>query len=146
MFRLLKKKTFREYQLESKQLDIIEQKWALIKNNIIRKNAIKEEYEELQKKKKHKLTMSKKFIIFLLINCSIIEIFTGIITIIDMKLAWSIGIMPDFSPLVALIGAVVGEVIGLAVYFAKSTKENTEGGIVYFNATQGILNEEDAVG
>lgn len=45
--------------------------------------------------------------------------------------------MVDFSPIVTLIGAVVGEVIGFAIYAAKSTKENTEGGIVY----QNMMNE-----
>lgn len=145
MFYLLKK-NFSNYRQESHRLDVEERKWEIIKDNIIRKNKIKEEYKELKRKKTGKLTMSKKFIIFLLINCSIIEIFTGIITVIDMQLAWSVGIMPDFSPLVALIGAVVGEVIGLAIYFAKSTKENTEGGIVYYNATQGLLRDEDMVG
>ena len=41
---------------------------------------------------------------------------------------------PDFSPLVALIGAVIGEVIGFAVYSLKSAKENTKNGIVYEQA------------
>ena len=54
----------------------------------------------------------------------------------DLYIAKNTG-MVDFSPIVTLIGAVVGEVIGFAIYAAKSTKENTEGGIVY----QNMMNE-----
>ena len=48
-----------------------------------------------------------------------------------LSLAFVAGTMIDFTPLVALIGAVVGEVFGYAIYSLKSTKENTVGGIVY---------------
>lgn len=75
-------------------------------------------------------------LIFLFLNCTIIEIFTGFITIKDIQLAYTSGISPDFTPLVALIGAVIGEVIGLAAYYVKSTKENTIGGITYAAAMQ----------
>ena len=54
----------------------------------------------------------------------------------DLYIAKNTG-MVDFSPIVTLIGAVVGEVIGFAIYAAKSTKENTEGGIIY----QNMMNE-----
>ena len=47
--------------------------------------------------------------------------------------------MPDFTPLVTLIGAVVSEVIGFGVYSLKSTKENTVGGIVY----DSVINNSD---
>ena len=78
--------------------------------------------------------MSKKALIFLFINCTLVEIFTGWVTVKSFALAFAMGIMPDFSPLLAIIGAVVGEVIGLMTYYAKSTKENTVGGIVYENS------------
>lgn len=68
---------------------------------------------------------------FLFINCTLIEIFTGYATLKSFELAYSIGYGVDFSPLVALIGAVVGEVIGFAIYAVKSSKENSQGGIVY---------------
>ena len=48
-------------------------------------------------------------------------------------------IAPDFTPLVTLIGAVISEVIGYAVYSLKAMKENTSGGIVYDSA----LNNND---
>lgn len=38
---------------------------------------------------------------------------------------------PDLTPLITLIGAVVSEVIGFAIYSIKAAKENTSGGIVY---------------
>lgn len=146
MLGFLKRKHLSDFQKESKRLDILEERWDIAKDNIFRKNQIQSEFIELKKKKTNKLTMSKKLMIFLFLNCTIVEIFTGYITLLDLRLAYSLGIMPDFSPLVTLIGAVVGEVIGLATYFAKSTKENTEGGIIYYNATQGKINDDDAVG
>lgn len=83
------------------------------------------------RKKKSTLPTSKKLIFFLFINCTVIELFVAIVTICSIILSPMIGVMPDFTPLVALIGAVVGEVIGYAVYAIKSTKENSANGIVY---------------
>jgi len=48
----------------------------------------------------------------------------------DLHLVSQTG-MVDFTPIVTLIGAVVGEIIGFAIYAAKAAKENTVGGIVY---------------
>ena len=56
-----------------------------------------------------------------------------------LSLAFVAGTMIDFTPLVALIGAVVGEVFGYAIYSLKSTKENTVGGIVY----DSVINNSD---
>lgn len=68
--------------------------------------------------------MSKKIILFLFLNCTLIELFTGYITLIDLDIARTTGVV-DFTPIVTLIAAVVGEVIGFAIYAVKSTKENT---------------------
>lgn len=76
-------------------------------------------------------TTSKKLIAFLFINCTAIELFTMYVTLKSFYLAYAIGMMVDFTPLVALIGAVVSEVIGFAIYSLKAAKENTKGGIVY---------------
>ena len=73
-------------------------------------------------------------IAILFISCSAIEIFTGIVTIKSFTLAAQLGFSPDFTPLITLIGAVVSEVIGFAIYAIKSLKENTKGGIVYDTA------------
>ena len=83
------------------------------------------------KKKKRKMPTSKKLIWFLFFNCTIIELVVIFVTFKSLSLASSIGLTPDFTPLITLVGAVVSEVIGYAVYAAKSTKENTSGGISY---------------
>lgn len=80
---------------------------------------------------KKRLSTSKLLILFLFINCSVIEIFTMCVTLQSMYVAQSVGYNPDFTPLVTLIGAVVGEVIGFAVYAVKAKAENTSGGIEY---------------
>ena len=95
------------------------------------------------KQKKKKMTMTKKLISFLFLNCTAIEIFTCWVIVQNLKLAQYNGTMLDFTPLVALVGAVVGEVIGFGVYALKSTKENTVGGVVYDKA---MSNNEEAVG
>ena len=53
------------------------------------------------------------------------------VTLKSFTLVLAIGGVVDFSPLVTLIGSVVGEVIGFATYAYKATKENTKGGITY---------------
>lgn len=89
--------------------------------------------------------MSKKIILFLFINCTLIELFTGYITIMDLNIAKTTGIV-DFSPMIALITAVVGEVIGFAVYAVKSMKENTQGGITYQAMMNEFEQQEEAIG
>ena len=86
-----------------------------------------------------KIPTSKLLILFLFINCTLIELFTGWTTVQSFKLANELMITPDFTPLVTLIGAVVSEVIGYAIYSLKAMKENTSGGIVYDSA----LNNND---
>ena len=78
-----------------------------------------------------KLSTSKLLILFLFINCTAIEIFTGWAMVKMLAIALTTGLAIDFTPLVALIGAVVGEVFGYAVYSLKAMKENTVGGLVY---------------
>jgi len=84
--------------------------------------------------KKKKMTTSKKMLIFLFTNCSLIELFVGFVEVASIRLAYSTGLSPDFTPLTTLIGAVVGEVVALAAYYAKATKENTIGGVTYLTA------------
>ena len=85
-----------------------------------------------------KMSTTKKFMLFLFINCTLIELFTGWVTVQNLILAREMGIMLDFTPLVTLIGAIVGEVFSFAVYAAKSAKENTKGGIIY----EKVINQE----
>lgn len=78
-----------------------------------------------------KISFSKWLIFFLFLNCTGLEIFTAWVTVQTIQLAFATGAIIDFSPLVTLIGLVVGEVIGYGIYSLKSMKENTKGGIVY---------------
>ncbi len=123
-----------KYLEKAKAIDKEEANWEIEKKNIKRRNKIREEYKELTESAPNKLSMSKKALIFLFVNCSLIEIFTAWTTVKSLSLAFIMGIMPDFTPLVALIGAIVGEVIGLAAYYVKSTKENTRDGITFESA------------
>lgn len=93
-----------------------------------------------------KMSTTKKLMLFLFINCTLIELFTGWVTVQNLILARDYGMTIDFAPLVTLIGAVVGEVFSFAVYAAKSTKENTRGGIVYDSALGVNNNTDDSVG
>ena len=103
-------------------------------------------------KENKKISTTKKIVLFLFINCTIIELFTGWVTIQSLMLAENYMMPVDFTPLVTLIGAVVSEVLGFAIYAVKSAKENSKGGIVYdttigVNFGQEIIkDEEDALG
>lgn len=96
------------------------------------------------KETKKKISATKWLILFLFANCTFVEIFTAWVTVVNLQLARDFGIPIDFTPLVTLVGAVVSEVFGFAVYAAKSVKENTVGGIVYDSAMRENCN--DSVG
>lgn len=95
-------------------------------------------------KEKKKIPTSKKLIAFLFTNCTLIELFVAFITWRSLELSTVTLIQPDFTPLITIVGAVVGEVIGYAIYSIKSTKENTKGGITYDLAIR--ENNENAEG
>ena len=128
-------KAEREILLQEKQ-------WEKEKSLQERKYKIKKEKRELKSLYGFKLPTSKLLILFLFINCTLIELFTGWVTIKSIDLATLTMVGPDFTPLVTLIGAVVSEVIGFAVYAIKSAKENTEGGIIY-ETTMAKLQQTD---
>ena len=109
-----------------------EKQWAQEKKLLDRLIILRGEQNQYKEKKK-KISTSKLLILFLFINCSLIEIFTGWATIKMLNVAFTTGLI-DFTPLVALIGAVVGEVLGYAIYSLKAAKENTINGITYLNA------------
>ena len=130
-------KTFeREVNREAKR-------WDIEKEILDKKISVEQEKEEYKQKRRKKISTSKLLILFLFINCTLIEIFTGIITWKTVTIGLMMGIGIDLSPLVALIGAVVSEVIGYSIYSLKAIKENTKGGIVYESAfqNQNNLNE-----
>lgn len=84
------------------------------------------------KKKRTKLTTSKKALWFILINALVVEVYS-------MVVMWHFG---DLSALYSLIGAIIGEGVAVASYYAKATKENTRGGITYDKA----MNTNDTEG
>ena len=78
----------------------------------------------------------------LFFNFSVLEIFIGWVTVKSFSLAFTLGIGPDFTPLITLISAVLGETISYAIYCLKSKAENTKNGIVYDLAMRDYPNEE----
>lgn len=131
-------RSFRQLANEKREIERAEEMWTIERPIIERRNQLLDEQNEV-KKRKQKLATSKLLILFLFVNCSIIEIFTGWATVRMLNIAANTGLI-DFTPLVTLIGAIVGEVFGYAVYALKSTKENTTGGIVYDMTMQSINN------
>ena len=120
------------YQKQKIKLDKQLQAWQFEKQLIIQQQDLKEQKKQIKNRYKEqhkKLSTSKFLMLFLFASCSIIQIFTIILTFKSMSLG-----AVDFSALQSLITAVVAEVIGFAIYSLKSLKENTEGGIVYQTA------------
>lgn len=130
---------------EERDITIKEHRWQREKEVLERKYKLKQEKREFKKQFLPKISTSKLLILFLFINCTIIELFTGFVTLKSLDLTTLTMSNPDFTPLVALIGAVVSEVVGYAVYALKSAKENTAGGITYETAMRQI-DEDKAKG
>lgn len=130
---------------EERDITIKEHRWQREKEVLERKYKLKQEKREFKKQFLPKISTSKLLIIFLFINCTIIELFTGFVTLKSLDLTTLTMANPDFTPLVALIGAVVSEVVGYAVYALKSAKENTVGGITY-EAAMRQIDEDKAKG
>ena len=109
-----------------RDLIIAERRWQKEKPLREREYKLKEDQRQFKETHRPKISTSKLLIIFLFINCTIIEIFTGYVTLKSLDIATMTFMMPDFTPLVTLIGAVVSEVIGFAIYAIKSAKENNK--------------------
>lgn len=122
-----------------------EQEWEQDKMYLEKQKKLKEEKHNFFKKLP-KLSTSKLLILFLFLNCTLIELFTAWVTVQSIGLVQITMTAPDFSPLITLIGAVVSEVIGFAIYSIKAAKENTKGGIVYESAMRELNMEEEANG
>ncbi len=95
---------------------------------------------------KKKISCTKLIMLFLFINCTLVELFTGWVVVKNLALAAAYGIALDLTPLTTLVGTVVAEVLGFAVYAAKSTKENTKGGIVYDSTFAQFNDDEETCG
>lgn len=120
--------------ISERDLQRQERQWEREKVILTRKNKMADEKKEFRLSRFPKVPTTKILMAFLFLNCTIVEIFTGYVTMKSFDVAIITGNSPDLTPLVSLIGAVVSEVIGFAIYSIKSTKENTRGGIVFENA------------
>ena len=118
-----------EKELQEKELA-----WEKEKDLLERELKIKQEKEELKLKakgEKAKMSTTKRIVWWMFINCTLIEMLTVWALYKNFELATIFGTGVDFSPLVALIGAVIGEVMVFATYAVKAKAENTVGGIEY---------------
>ena len=133
MFKLKKFHTLRQLRKEKLETNFNKQVWEARKPLIEIQNQIDEEKKELtvQHIKANFPSWGKLFALLLFINFTALEIFICWVTIKTFSIALAIGIMPDFTPLITLIGAVIGQTLSYGIYAAKSKAENTEGGIVY---------------
>ena len=121
--------------------------WKELKPIKLRENKIEKEKKEIKnEREKIKLpSWSKMLLVFLFLNFTFLELFIGYVTLQSFALAFAVGVMPDFTPLVTLIGLVAGETISYGVYCAKSKAENVQGGIIH-DLAMSEKQEEDAKG
>ena len=119
------------YMRRARKIARQQKKWEIEKINIQKENDIKNEYSTILNKNPYKITTSKLAMWFLFFLCLGIIFFTGYITLKEFSLAYAFGLMPDFTPLIAMIGGILGATADVAAYFAKSAKENSKGGITY---------------
>lgn len=120
--------------ISEQELQKQEKEWQDEKLLLDRKINLDNEKKLYKEKAKKKISTSKKLIFFLFLNCTILEIFVGYVTVESLRISSMMGTFMDFSPLITIVGAVVSEVIGFAIYAIKSAKENCAGGIVYETA------------
>jgi hypothetical protein len=78
-----------------------------------RRNEIRDIRESNRREPKFKIQTTKLIIIFIFLNCTVVEGYS----------MWVMYKLMDLSALYTLITAVVGETIAFAVYAAKSYKE-----------------------
>lgn len=123
----------RKLRKNKENIDFQEKLWLQLKPIKLRENKIEEEKKKIQNEKNRiKLPpWSKMLLVFLFINFTLLEVFIGWVTFQSFSLAFATGMNPDLTPLVTLIGAVIGQTISYWTYCNKSKSENTEGGIVF---------------
>ena len=152
MNKLTKYLTIRQLKQEKEQTEFDKKVWDIRRPLIETQNKIEEEQKELEiERRKIKFpALSKIFLMFLFLNFTVLELFIGWVTVKSFSLASNMGITPDFTPLITLISAVIGQTLSYGIYAAKSKAENTEGGITYEMAKmemqQSIDNSEGGCG
>lgn len=108
---------------------------------------LKQELNEIKHandKARKSLSFSKVAIIFIFLNCFVIELYSMV------AMFW----LNDLSALGSLVMAVVGQCVSVLGYFIKSGKENCKEGIVYetamreleLNADSEVSEDDGAVG
>lgn len=70
----------------------------------------------LNDKEKTRVSTTKKLIYFILLNCTIVELYS----------MWAMYVLSDLSALYSLIGAVITESISFAIYAVKAFNETKE--------------------
>lgn len=135
----------KKLQRTTDKINLEKRIWLQEKPLIEQENQINNEKQELKRKKREiKLpSWSKLLLIFLFINFTVLELFIGFITLYSFKLAAEVGLMPDLTPLITLITAVVGETISYWIYCAKSKAENVKDGIVYETTMYNLRNNAE---
>lgn len=108
-----------KYDIELQRLKLQEMEWKRKKRLLDKRKALRK--SKLEYLPKLKISTTKLVMLFIFLNCTAVEVYS----------MWVMVEMQDISGLYALITAVVGETMSFLIYALKSTKENTEGGIVY---------------
>lgn len=88
-----------------------EKRWAKRKEVLIREQKLKADMAKYKKP----LSMSKKMLIYIVVNCTVVQVYAMV----------AMFVLQDLSALYALITAVVGETIAFFIYEIKAAKENT---------------------
>lgn len=149
MFRRLKEVlAYRKLQKIKSSVRLEDKIQEKAKPYLERQNEIDQEKKEINTiKKENKFpSQSKLLLIFLFINFTVLELFVGQVTIQSFTMAAAAGTMPDFTPLITLIGAVIGETLSYGIYAAKAKAENTQGGITHDIALYNVQNQQNQDG
>ena len=139
MINLNKNKSY--YKKRAKKVRRQQENWQIQRLTLKRRNDIKNDYNKIQNKNPFRITTGKLAMWILLILCLVVIIFTGYITIKEFSLAYALGLMPDFTPLVAywsiecfadgLLHLSLEQDFPNSIVLLESAKENTKGGITY---------------
>lgn len=89
-----------------------------------------------------KISTSKKLIGFLFVNCVVIQLVVLGLMVLMVVQSPTTGLL-DFTPLTALISAVVAEVVGYSIYSLKAMRENVQGGIAFETALQEMSKKQE---
>lgn len=81
----------------------------------------KQEINEIKHSNDKPLSFSKIAVIFIFVNCLVIELYSMVVMVL----------FHDLASLGSLVMAVLGQCVGALGYFIKARSENTSGGITF---------------